>query len=222
MHYSQAFLALALPILTAAHFNLNYPPARGFDEDALVNFPCGGQDTVSKTRTQWPMTGGDIQLEMGHDQANVQVLLGLGNDPAPNFNITLRPIFTEQGLGDFCMTGFSLPSGVTVKDGDNATIQVVTNGDGNPPGGLYNCADITFESSAPAPGSCKNGSGVVAMAYSGTGKNANGSDSGTSTSGTASSTSATATATKNPAAAVVVEGGMLAMVFGALAYALAL
>jgi hypothetical protein len=48
------FTALAaFSSLVSAHFNLNYPAARGFDEDKLTTFPCGGQDTVSTTRTAW-------------------------------------------------------------------------------------------------------------------------------------------------------------------------
>lgn len=54
------------------------------------------------------------------------------------------------------MTGFSVPSGLNITDGTQATIQVVTNGDPN--GGLFNCADIMFSSTAvnPDSGVCKN------------------------------------------------------------------
>jgi len=73
------------------------------------------------------------------------------------FNTILRPTFKEQGLGSFCLTGLSIPSSM---DGMNATIQVVTNGD--PFGGLYNCADVTLSATASGPGNgvCKNGTGV--------------------------------------------------------------
>lgn len=77
---------------------------------------------------------------MGHDEAAVQVLLGLGNDPGENFNITLLPTIQEEGLGHFCLGNISASMGmmgeVNITDGTNATIQVVTNGDSN--GGLYN------------------------------------------------------------------------------------
>jgi hypothetical protein len=128
------FLAAILP-LVSAHFRLVYPAARGFDEDVLGNFPCGGQK-VSANRTSWPITGGPIQLQMGHVTSSVEVLLGLGNDVGSSFNITLVPIFQEQGLGQFCMSGVTVPSDLKVTDGQNATLQVVTNGD--PSGGLYN------------------------------------------------------------------------------------
>ena len=60
------------------------------------------------------------------------------------------------------MTGLSIPSGMDITEGMNATIQVQTNGD--PDGGLYNCADITFSASVATPASdvCKNGTGVTA------------------------------------------------------------
>jgi len=51
----------------------------------------------------------DIALTMGHIDANVQVLIAFGNDPGSAFNTIIRPTFSEQGLGDFCMTGLSVP-----------------------------------------------------------------------------------------------------------------
>ena len=95
-------LFLLLP-LVSAHFQLNSPSARGFDEDSLATFPCGGQDTVSNNRSVFPLAGGPIQLNMEHDHADVQVLLALGNDPMDNFSIILQPIFMEEGIGNFCM-----------------------------------------------------------------------------------------------------------------------
>lgn len=86
------------------------------------------------------------------------------------------------------MTGISVPSGLNVTEGTNATIQVLTNGDPN--GGLYNCADITFSSTAAAPGSdvCKNGTGIAATVATST-KNPNETSSGTTTSSSGSSSS---------------------------------
>ena len=94
-------LLLLLP-LASSHFTLQSPEVRGFDEDKLGNFPCGGQDFNGK-RTPWPLTGGPIQLNMEHDRSAVQVLLGLGNDVGDNFNIILQPTLQEQGIGDFCL-----------------------------------------------------------------------------------------------------------------------
>ncbi|KAL8823745.1 MAG: hypothetical protein Q9191_005584, partial [Dirinaria sp. TL-2023a] len=126
------FLLSILPLTALAHFTLDSPPARGFDEDALVQFPCGGQNTPSTNRTLWPLTGGGpIQLTMEHDEAAVQVLLGLGNSVGTGFNITLVRTVQEQGIGKFCLGDVVLPAGTPVREGTNATIQVVTNGDPN-------------------------------------------------------------------------------------------
>jgi len=217
----------AFSTLASAHFNLNYPSARGFDEDKLVEFPCGSFNTPG-ARTTWPISGGQIALEMGHIDANVEVFIGIGDDVGSAFNTILRPIFGEVGLGAFCMTGFSVPEGLNVTDGTNATIQVVTNGD--PDGGLYNCADITFSSTAALADSdtCKNGTGVTASAatVSGFPNGTTTTTGGTTTSSSApSSTSggAAAASSTKPGAAAVVNVGMggLVMALG-VAFAMAL
>jgi len=191
---SSIFALAASSGLVSAHFQLDYPAARGFDEDILGTFPCGGQDTVSSNRTTWPISNGSIALTMGHIDANVEVLIGLGNDVRSEFNTILRPTFEETGLGAFCMTGITIPDSLNITDGTNATIQVITNGDPN--GGLYNCADITFSSTAPAPASgvCTNNTGVTASTTT-IDLNANSSTvSGSTTSSSASSTATTGTA----------------------------
>jgi hypothetical protein len=141
------FLTLLLPLLslnapTLAHINLKWPPARGFNEDTLTQRPCGGQNKVSATRTEVSPSGFPLHLLMGHDESAVTVLLGLGNNPGSNFNITLVRTFREEGLGDFCLNMIEVSSvgGLTAStlDGQNATLQVVTNGDGEPARGLYN------------------------------------------------------------------------------------
>jgi len=83
---------------------------------------------------------------MGHDEGAVEVLLGLGNNPAPNFNITVVRTFREEGLGDFCIDTVTVAGvdGLTASslDRQNATLQVITNGDGEPAGGFYNVRTI--------------------------------------------------------------------------------
>ncbi|KAL8953031.1 MAG: hypothetical protein Q9222_001081 [Ikaeria aurantiellina] len=182
--------------LVSAHFTLDYPEARGFDEDQVNSFPCGGQNTVSASRTAWPLAGGPIQLTMEHDRAAVQVLLALGNDATDAFNTILVPTTQEEGIGRFCLSDVKLPEGLTVQEGDNATIQVVTNGD--PSGGLYNCADITFSSTNSTASECTNGRGVTMTKYTGKSANANGTDSAMST-GAATATATGSASTGSPA-----------------------
>jgi len=65
------FSALAaFASITSAHFNLDYPAARGFDEDKLVQFPCGSFNTPVSNRTVWPISGGSIALTMGYAALN--------------------------------------------------------------------------------------------------------------------------------------------------------
>jgi len=192
----QSYLALlaALP-LVSAHFKLNYPAARGFNEASIGTFPCGGQDTVSAVRTQWPTTGGPIQLNMGHTASQVEVLIALGNNPGSAFNTILVPTVQETGPNNFCFGMVTVPAsigGVAITAGMNATIQVVTNGDSGANSGLYNvsfstpshhnhnnvmylrdnqqqCADITFTttplSSTDYAAHCMNSTGVSVTAF---------------------------------------------------------
>ena len=121
--------------LTSAHFLMVYPASRGFDDAKIATFPCGGFDTVSKNRTLFPLSGGEISLEMADTSSNIEVLIGLGNNVGNGFNQVIRQTFAQTGEGNFCMTGFSLPANL---NGMNATIQVVTSSDDS--AGLYNCA----------------------------------------------------------------------------------
>ena len=130
------FALIASVALASAHFTLDYPKARGFDEDQLGQFPCGGQNDVSTDRTLWPLTGGTVQLTMEHDRVAAQVLIGLGNDVGDAFNTVLVPTIQEEGFGQFCFGDVVIPASLGIKEGQNATIQVVTSGD--PSGGLYN------------------------------------------------------------------------------------
>lgn len=125
-----------LPVLplVAAHFRLTWPPGRGFNVENSVNGPCGGFDEPSAERTQFPIGGGPVQLDIGHPGTNIQILLALGNGDG-SYSIELRPTFFLDGVDEFCAGAVAIPSDLGVTEGSNATIQVITNGD--PDGGLY-------------------------------------------------------------------------------------
>jgi hypothetical protein len=138
MKFSILALAAIVPY-AAAHFKLNWPTSRGFDEDTMPNFPCGGM-SQSSNRTKLPLSGGSfpVAIEMHHAQTAVEVLLSLGSDPGDNYNIVLEPTFGVTGLGAFCLPHVAINEkliGRNLTDGLNATLQVQTNGD--PSGGLY-------------------------------------------------------------------------------------
>ena len=98
---------LLIPSPTYALFQINNPPARGYYPNDLNLFPCGGNDGPGDwtPRTPFPITGGPIQLTMDQHRADVQVLLGLGNDPGENFDTVIVGIFEEVGMGGFCVGG---------------------------------------------------------------------------------------------------------------------
>jgi hypothetical protein len=132
---SQSLLGLlALTGVASAHFQMLYPSPRTTDDETEPTGPCGGQK-VSNNRTTISTNDFPVALQMGHDQTVIQMLLALGNDPGDNFNITLEKTFQQQGEGNFCLPHVMIPAGVTIADGSNGTLQVVTDGEGG--GGLY-------------------------------------------------------------------------------------
>ena len=128
--FPKSIAALALLPAVLAHFNLNYPTSRGFDEDKEPTFPCGSYDTVSSQRTDFPITGGPIQLKLGHQQTNIAVYLAVGDNPGDGFSTVLYPQFQVSGYGDFCLGDINVPSSLNVSEGTKATIQVITNASG--------------------------------------------------------------------------------------------
>lgn len=131
----QSLLAWSTLLLTvSAHFNLQYPKARGDDEDKSSSGPCGTFDTPSTDRTPVSLTSLAIGAKMGHDESAFSIVLGLGNNPS-SFNISLLPTFRQEGLGEFCLPDVPIPGDLGLQDGANGTVQVITNGDPN--GGLY-------------------------------------------------------------------------------------
>ncbi|KAI1347518.1 hypothetical protein F5Y01DRAFT_243582 [Xylaria sp. FL0043] len=151
--------------LVSAHFQLEYPAWRA---DALAenttysewDYPCAGVPYGIGNKTEWPMQGASVALDLHHPWTYLYINLGLGEN-STNFNISLTPeLLNVTGKGSFCITDLPIPS--SIADGQNATIQVVTNGQSG--SALYSCADIVFKSSAkPLSGeACTNSTGVTA------------------------------------------------------------
>ncbi|USP81066.1 hypothetical protein yc1106_08340 [Curvularia clavata] len=159
---SNTLLALSFLPLSLAHFNLNFPKSRGFNDDIEGTFPCGGYNDVSQDRTDFPISGGPIQLVMGHPQTNVAVYMAIGDNPGSGFSIVAKQQLMVEGLGDFCMGSVTIPKGLNVTAGTKASIQVVSNAHGE--GGLYQCADVTLVdkqlSQSDFDNNCKNNTGV--------------------------------------------------------------
>ncbi|KAL9091003.1 MAG: hypothetical protein Q9159_001629 [Coniocarpon cinnabarinum] len=143
-------VSLVMAALANAHYTLEYPPARGFDEDMEPQYPCGGFNSISSNRTEVP--------------------IGSNNPQPQDFTTLLMPTIQERGPQDFCLGGIMIPENVsgtngTLMPGMNGTLQLQTNGD--PSGGLYQCADITFVAASSYrfdSANCKNSTGVNAQA----------------------------------------------------------
>ncbi|KAI5297459.1 hypothetical protein KEM55_004658 [Ascosphaera atra] len=142
----------------------------------MTTFPCGAFSSPSNNRTKVSVDDHavSVALNLHHDRTIVEVLLGVGNDVGEAFDFKLVPSFQLEGMGDFCLPKVDLEAkGVKVEDGTNATLQVITNGD--PKGGLYSCADITFSKSVSYSkySSCKNNTGYQEKSLTGSAANLN-------------------------------------------------
>ncbi|TRX95051.1 hypothetical protein FHL15_004136 [Xylaria flabelliformis] len=151
--------------LVSAHFAVEYPAWRS---DSLAenttysqwDYPCAGVPYGAGNKTEWPLEGGSVVLDLHHPWTYLYINLGLGEN-ATNFNISLTPqLLNVTGSGNFCIPALSIPAAVA--DGQEASLQVVTNGESG--SALYNCADIVFKSSAKplSGGICTNSTGVTA------------------------------------------------------------
>jgi hypothetical protein len=111
-----------------------YPP---FNIHQLTS-PGGGLP-LSTNRTKWPITGGAVAIQpgwfAGHQSALFYINLGLGttgpDGGPPNMSFPMVSAFEIVGPSDgpypgtFCLPQVPIPANLTVKPGDNATIQVV-------------------------------------------------------------------------------------------------
>jgi hypothetical protein len=125
------YLLAALGCLqtTFAHFILNYPASRGFDEDTESTSPCGNYNTVGN-RTQFPLTDGFVEIYSGHTSYSYTVNVIVNNDLSGNYS-TSDLIEVASGSRsypqDACLS-LDITKNANVKDGVNGTIQVTFNG----------------------------------------------------------------------------------------------
>ncbi|PVG04515.1 hypothetical protein CPB86DRAFT_777797 [Serendipita vermifera] len=145
---------LALTGLAAAHYQLTYPPSRGFDHDIQTQGPCGGFNEVS-TRTPFPLGDSYITLHSGHP-INLIVMISFAENPTDIRNFTTSANGTAQAplrnwfraeQTEPCISLNILGSGYNVTDGTNATIVTQSSGDG----ALYQCADVVLSSNVTIP-----------------------------------------------------------------------
>ncbi|KAF8326623.1 uncharacterized protein EI90DRAFT_2929997 [Cantharellus anzutake] len=187
---------LAFCALAQAHFTLDFPYTRGFNEDKEPTPPCGGYG-VNGTRTPFPLNGGFISYSSFHAQATTVAGISFLSNPTSlkDFNTTtngttyplLVPQWNTTTLGSYCVHVNVASLGLPIGNGQNATIVVVFNGGD---GVLYQCSDVVLLSNYTIPSSisCTSVSSII-------GGSTTASPSGTKTS--------TSTSTSKQGAAVV-------------------
>ncbi|KAI8370330.1 uncharacterized protein BYT42DRAFT_581852 [Radiomyces spectabilis] len=165
-----------------AHFQLTYPQTRGMDHAKEPTAPCGSFDSVGP-RTEFPLSGGFVEINAGHPQYqySVKVLVN-GNPTASDFSgDNLKEIASGQRNypQQACLpVDFSKVS--DAKNGANATLQIIFNGGD---GELYQCSDVTLVDNAPNfnKSMCINADGSKPSETSGdSGNNSNNGQSGAS------------------------------------------
>lgn len=158
--FSKAFASLLVALislhLTSAHFTLDFPATRGFDEDKEPSF-CGGFPTNASGRQPFPLSGAaPVRITSHHDNAQVAIILSVQPDPTKfaDFNNTgkvsyLMPFANIKGQQGFC---FSVDVGALAAqispapaNGTLATLQVEFNGGDNP---LFQCSDLILVQNA--------------------------------------------------------------------------
>lgn len=161
---------VALATVVTAHFSIEYPEERGdsfatgasqwiypcksppsssglsiLQSFSQTNNPPSGANvnqTTSTNRTLWPLSGGAVALDLHHPWTYVYINLGLGTS-YPTFNISLTPeLLNVTGNGTYCIPAIKLPTGLTINEGQQASVQVVTGGQSG--SALYNVGYSIF------------------------------------------------------------------------------
>lgn len=100
------------------------------------------QTESNNNRTDWPLTGGSLLLNVHHPWAFTYVNLGLGGDNTTVFNISLVEGFNQTGNGTFCLPTVAIPESLGLTQGTNASIQVIQIGETG--SALYNVSGQTI------------------------------------------------------------------------------
>lgn len=125
--FSKLFTLAALATAASAHFTLDYPLARGFDEDIEGQF-CGGFNDTMSPRASFPIgAGAPVLIDSHHASADVAILISFASDPTSfaNFSSLLMDFGTITGQGEFCFNvDVDALNVAGVTNGSVATIQV--------------------------------------------------------------------------------------------------
>ncbi|KAI8066966.1 uncharacterized protein B0P05DRAFT_475496 [Gilbertella persicaria] len=205
---SRVLLGLAIALVTLecylvnAHYTMIYPTSRGFNEDTEPTAPCGGFDSVSSSRVKVPKNA-FVTINSGHVSYSYQINAVYSNNPNTSDFSGSAVKQLAQGTRSYPEAScLAFQFGSDVQDGTNATLQIVYNGGD---GMLYQCVDVTVDSSASYNSS---------MCY-------NADSSTTNTSGNSSSTATTGSGNTSLGSSVTVTTGLTLMVAVGISFLLA-
>ncbi|WWC86150.1 uncharacterized protein L201_001023 [Kwoniella dendrophila CBS 6074] len=206
----QSILAAAFVASTAmAHFTLDYPTSRGFNDDNEPQY-CGGFPNVASPRQPFPLGKGPIHIDSHHSLATVVAFISTSSSPTGfnDFNTTsngtsipLASSIFQVKQGDACFNVDLGSLGVGLTNGSEVTLQVqYDGGDGN----LYQCTDLVLIEgySVPSNETCTTDASLTNATTSST--------SSSSASGTASSQASTASASAKPSSSSCSTSGAFA------------
>ncbi|KAI0082232.1 hypothetical protein K474DRAFT_1703238 [Panus rudis PR-1116 ss-1] len=140
----------------SAHFQLQYPPARGaFVANQEVNFY--GYTQAAENRTQFPLSGGFVSIDSHHPKYTVGIIVSTAQNPTSfdNFSTAVN-FFSNESEGPLCFPINLNSTGIDgIRDGANVTIQVVFDGGDDK---LYQCSDVTLSNNFTVPSNvtCSN------------------------------------------------------------------
>ncbi|ORY34217.1 hypothetical protein BCR39DRAFT_516819 [Naematelia encephala] len=196
----RGLLGASVLVSTAmAHYTLDYPISRGFDDDNEVNF-CGGFNSVENPRQPFPLSNGTIHIDSHHTLATVVAYISTSSNPTSfnDFNTTsngtsipLLTNFFQVPEGDSCWTVDMAGLNIGLTNGSLVTLQVqFDGGDGN----LYQCADLVLLSdfTTPSNETCSSDATTASITSTATSSQAASSTSNTATSAAATQSSGAA------------------------------
>lgn len=212
MQLTSSLALLAFASSALAHFTLDYPLSRGFDEDIESDNFCGGFHNVSLPRQPWYYANGPIEIDSHHDSATVNIYISFSPPTgSESFLATtngtavppLRHDLAISGQGEFCFhaNASSLNvAGIEVRNGTEATIMVeyINNVHGH----LYQCTDVVFTSDQSVGSNITCTDALTAASTSG------GASGTASASGSASTATSTAPAASKPNGASATQASM--------------
>ncbi|WOO84715.1 putative protein [Vanrija pseudolonga] len=189
-----------------AHFTLDYPPTRGFDDDKEPQF-CGGFNTVSSVRNPFPLNGAPVWIDSHHTLASVATFVSNKTSPSNFSDFTNVTNYFQVKNGEYCW-GIDF-EGLGFTNGSEVTVQIQYNGgDGN----LFQCTDLVLLSdyTIPTNRTCATDASVTAVNISATVPVPSAAPASTSAPGASGSHSGSAGASAAPTSSSKPSGELIA------------